>query len=53
MGLLYCAGIINDAINIGNKNLYRYLMDGLASDDTGEKNKAFAEFDKLNKSNFH
>lgn len=53
IGLLYCAGIINDAINIDNKNPYRYLMDGLASDDVGEKNKSFAEFDKLNKSKFH
>lgn len=53
IGLLYCAGIINDAVNIRNKNPYRYLMDGLASDDVGEKDKAFAEFDKLNKSNFN
>lgn len=52
-GLLYCVGIINDPINIGNQNPYRYLMDGLASNDVGEKNKAFAEFDHLNKSNFH
>lgn len=52
-GLLYCAGIINDPINIGNQNPYRYLMDGLASNDISEKNKAFEEFDKLNKSNFY
>lgn len=51
-GLLYCAGIINDPINIG-KSPYRYLMNGLASDDIGEKNKAFTEFNSLNKSNFH
>lgn len=53
IGLLYCAGIINDAMNIRNKDPYRYLMDGLASDDVGEKNKSFAEFNKLNRSNFH